>query len=1275
MSAPPATIATRVRERALTTPRRVALREKHRGLWREITWESYWDQVLAVAHGLLDLGIAAGDRVAVHSENRPEWLYTDVAALAVRAVTVGVYPTNPAAEVGYLLRHSGARILVAEDQEQVDKALEVADSCPDLERIVYLDGRGIRSRYHHPKLLSWDELLTRGAAHRAAHPAAVDERMSAATGEDVATLVYTSGTTGPPKGAMLTNANVEFALAASLNGGSYGFVPGARDLTLSYLPLCHVAERMLTTWYNAGAGVQVNFAESIDTVAPNLREVQPTILFGVPRIWEKILAGVTVGVGNATPFKRLNGRLWLRAADRIGHTLAATGGRHTPGTRLLYAIGWVCYFRALRERIGMRHVRHALSGAAPISPEVLRFFMGIGVRMHEVYGMTENTAVATANRPGQVRLGTVGVPLDGAEVRVDPATGEIQTRHPAVFAGYFGDPEATARALTDDGWLRTGDVGEFSADGYLRITDRVKDILITAGGKKVAPSEIENALKASPYVKEAVVFGDRQPYLVALIGIEQDTVADWAQRRRLPFTTYRDLSEKPEVVALVQETVDRVNALHATAAQLKKFRLLPKELDENDGELTATQKVKRRRDRRALRRSHHRHVRRCAMTEAVQIVSRGLTAGSVYALLALGFVIIYSATRVISFAQPALMLAGAVLVTLPRRRCSASSGRSPPGALLTAGLALVVERVAVRPDARPAGVHVSIITLGVDVVIRVGANAVIGVGLRQLGDPWGLSETTLLGVEVQQRSLVAVTVTALVIVALFVFFRYSRTGLAMRAAADRPGGRARPGRHRRRRLRRHLGHRGGAWRRSGGTFAAVGGSVDTNALAHRAASRCPSSSSAAWTRCPARSSPGSSSGLAQEIPPTYQHTFPHWLGGNVSVLTPFAVMILVLLVRPLRPLRHPGGGARMNRPLMHADYAADMALLNTRTKQVSAAALLALALTLPFLLADPQLQLLATGAATAIGIIGLNLVTGYAGQVSLGHAFFLAIGAYTAAALSGDPQGRTLGFGITNMLIWLPLAGLVAAAVGALVAPLAVRLRGLYLAVVTLGLVFAGGYVFGEWRELTGGSGIGRPAAAPELFGVRLDQDSAFFTRDQQLYWLMLVLLVVFAVAARNVARSRVGRAFAAIRDRDIAAGLMGINLARYKTIAFALSSFYAGCAGALLYCITGYLTPDNFNLALSVLAIAMVLVGGAGTISGAVLGAFFFTLLSPLTRTLPSLVPFVAGDATRTPNVYQLETVAYGALIVLFLIFEPRGLYGLWHRLRTYWRSWPFSY
>ncbi|WP_447003337.1 AMP-dependent synthetase/ligase [Saccharothrix isguenensis] len=587
------TIVTRVRDRAKATPDAVALRAKDFGIWREVSWSAYWERSELVGHALLALGVEAGDRVAIHSENRREWLYTDIGAVAVRAITVGLYPTNPASEVAYLLSHSGARVLIAEDQEQVDKALAVLDSLPELERIVYIEPRGIRHRYDNPKLLAWDDFLALGAEHRETHPDAVERRMREAAPDDVMTLIYTSGTTGPPKGAMLTVANVEFAIESLVEGG--GFTdppPSPKDVTLSYLPLCHVAERIFTTWFSASAGVQVHFAESIDTVQANLREVQPTILFGVPRIWEKVLAGITISASSATRFKRLVTRFWLRVADGLGEQLVRNGGEHTVGTRLKYGVGWLFCFRALKTRIGMRHVRYASSGAAPIAPEVLRFFMGIGVPMHEVYGMTENSAIATGNRPGRVKVGTVGEPHPGVELRIAD-DGEIQTRHRGVFAGYWRDEDATRRAMTPDGWLRTGDVGVWVDGTHVRITDRMKDIIITAGGKNVAPSEIENALKTSPYIKEAIVVGDQRPYLVALIGIEQDTVGHWARQRRIAYTTYRDLAEKDEVRELVQDIVTKVNEKFASVEQVKKFRMLPKELDHEDGELTATQKVKR----------------------------------------------------------------------------------------------------------------------------------------------------------------------------------------------------------------------------------------------------------------------------------------------------------------------------------------------------------------------------------------------------------------------------------------------------------------------------------------------------------------------------------------------------------------------------------------------------------------------------------------------------------------------------------------------------------
>lgn len=588
------TIVTRVRRRARESPDAVAMRHKDFGIWKEVGWRSYWANVELVAHALLALGVEPGDRVAVHSENRPEWLYADLGIVSVRGITVGLYPTNPPAEVAYLLSNSGAKILVAEDQEQVDKALAVLDECPDLERIVYLEPRGIRGRYTDPRLMSWPELLALGAEHRALCPDALEDRMATAEPSDVVTLIYTSGTTGPPKGVMLTVANVEFAVRTLVeHGGFTSPPPSERDLVVSYLPLCHVAERAFTVWFNAAAGVQVNFAESIDTVQANLREVQPTILFGVPRIWEKVLAQVNIKIDSASPLKRAVTRFWLRVADRIGDTLVRTGGVHTPGTRLLYGLGWLLCYRSLRERLGMRRVRYAASGAAPIAPAVLKFYMGIGVAMHEVYGMSENTAIATGNRPGRIRLGTVGEPQPGTELRIDEVTGEILTRHPGTFAGYWGNARATADVLEEDGWLHTGDVGEWVDGTHVRITDRMKDILITAGGKNIAPSEVENALKASPYVKEAVVIGDRRPYLVALIGIELDTVGEWARRRGLSYTTYRDLSDKPEVRELVQGIVDDVNARFARVEQVRRFAFLPKELDHEDGELTATQKVKR----------------------------------------------------------------------------------------------------------------------------------------------------------------------------------------------------------------------------------------------------------------------------------------------------------------------------------------------------------------------------------------------------------------------------------------------------------------------------------------------------------------------------------------------------------------------------------------------------------------------------------------------------------------------------------------------------------
>jgi long-chain acyl-CoA synthetase len=593
--APTVTVASLARDWGISDPNRIAMREKDFGIWQEYSWARTWDLVMDAAHGLLALGIDVGDRVSIQAEDRPEWVILDLAAVAVRGITVGFYPTNPAAEVKYLLTDCGATVHLAEDQEQVDRVLEIDPAAvPNLGRIIYCEPRGVNS-YSDDRLMDWDDFLAAGRQHRAENPDAVVDRMAEARPDDVMTLVYTSGTTGPPKGAMLTNANTEFSITRIM--GEDGLrgkrVPTADDLVVTYLPLCHVAERIFSTWHMVSCGLCLNFAESIETVTVNLREVQPTLFFAVPRIWEKLHATVMIKGSDSSPFKRLWLRFGLKLAGVIGREKVANGGLHTPKSRLLNLIGYPLVFRALQERLGLRRCWHAGSGAAPIAPEVLEFFTGIGVPVYELYGMTENSAVATGNFPGRMRLGTVGEPYPDIGFRLDEETGEIQTKHPGVFAGYWNRPEQTAETFTEDGWLMTGDVGEWVDGTHIRIIDRIKHIIITAGGKNISPSEIENSLKTSLYVKEAMVIGDRRKFLSALIGIELDTVGDWALRKNIPYTTYRDLSEKPEVLELIQGVVNEANEKFARVESIREFRMIPKELDHEDGELTATQKIKR----------------------------------------------------------------------------------------------------------------------------------------------------------------------------------------------------------------------------------------------------------------------------------------------------------------------------------------------------------------------------------------------------------------------------------------------------------------------------------------------------------------------------------------------------------------------------------------------------------------------------------------------------------------------------------------------------------
>ena len=567
---------------------RVALREKRFGVWNEYTWADYEQKVRHVGLGLISLGLRTGDRVAVHSEDRPEWVFSELGTVCVGGTSVGVYPTNPAPEVEYILSHSGARFLVAEDQEQIDKALEVADRCQDLERIIVIDPRGLRG-YADPRLMTFEELEERGRSLDEQDPALFHRLASERTPEEIGMIVYTSGTTGPPKGAMLSESNL--ANAVRISGTIWN--ASSDDRVLSYLPLCHVGEKIFTIYVPLSSGASANFAESIDTVVANLREVEPTIFLGVPRIWEKMAAGIQIRMQDASRVKRWIFRRWSKRGAKLAERWTSSGGRYPFPSNISYAIGWAVLYRSLQRGLGLAKCHSPVSGAAPIAPDILRFFHGIGVHIREAWAQTESAGIGTITPSDDVRIGSIGVPVTGVEIHI-AGDGEILMRSACVFAGYFRNPEATRDTIDTDGWLHTGDVGFIDEHGHVHITDRKKDIIITAGGKNLAPSEIENKLKTSPYIREAVVVGDGRKYLSALIGIESDAVSDWASRRGIGFTTYRDLTQKPEVVALVEEEVKRVNADMASVEQIKKFRLIPKELDHEDGELTATQKVKRR---------------------------------------------------------------------------------------------------------------------------------------------------------------------------------------------------------------------------------------------------------------------------------------------------------------------------------------------------------------------------------------------------------------------------------------------------------------------------------------------------------------------------------------------------------------------------------------------------------------------------------------------------------------------------------------------------------
>lgn len=563
----------------------VALREKDFGIWQPITWNHYLDHVRNFAMGLVSLGFQRGDHLAIISENCKEWLFADLACISLGGVTLGVYPTSPFPEVKYVVHHSDSVMVVCEDQEQTDKILEVIQELPLVKKIIVMDMKGLR-HYPRDKIISFAQVEELGREVAKTRPYLFLEEVKKGDSEDVCIMIYTSGTTGPPKGAMVNHKNVEATTWAAAEAMDIS----PKDTIVSYLPLCHVAEQIFSLYLPLFKGNTVNFAENIATIQNDLREIAPTVFLGVPRIWEKLHSSITINIQDSSRFKR-----WVfDTCMTIGYQNARQrleGKTISLGLTLAWWAGYWLMFRALQNYVGLRKARLTLSAAAKVSPEELLFFHAIGIRTKEGYGMTECTGLSFIHMDDDIKLGTVGKPVSCIQYKLAP-DGELMKKGGSVFVGYYKNPGATAKTIVE-GWLMTEDIATVDEDGHVSIVDRKKDIIITSGGKNIAPSLIENELKVSPYIKEAIVLGDGKKFISALIQIDFETVGKWATNREISYTNFKSLSGLPEVKHLIQEAVDTTNAKFARVENIRKFLLLTKELDHDDGEMTATMKVRR----------------------------------------------------------------------------------------------------------------------------------------------------------------------------------------------------------------------------------------------------------------------------------------------------------------------------------------------------------------------------------------------------------------------------------------------------------------------------------------------------------------------------------------------------------------------------------------------------------------------------------------------------------------------------------------------------------
>jgi long-chain acyl-CoA synthetase len=566
----------------------VWLRQKHLGLWRSWTWNQTADAVREIAAGLVSLGFEKGECSAILSNTTVAWVWADLAILSAGGVSNGVYPTDAPNQLQYLCEDSATKYLFVENDEQLDKALEVRDQLPGLRKIIVIDMEGLQ-KLQDPGVLSLDNLRALGRDYLRLHPTAVEDRTRAVQPQDLAILVYTSGTTGKSKGAMHLHRGIVY----TVRGYGNLIQQDDTDERMCFLPLCHIAERMSGEYHGMYSGAKLNFVENPETIPENVREIAPTVFVAVPRVWEKFYSGVMISLKESGAIQQLAYAWSIGVGTRVANLVMA---QQPVGAwlKLQFHIASLLTLNNVRKLIGIHRARILFTGAAPISAELVRWYLALGVPMVEVWGMTETCGGSSGAQPDRIKPGSIGPANAYNEMKLDPATGEILVRGTNVFAGYLNLPEKTAEAIDADGWLHTGDVGKVDADGYFFITDRMKDIIITAGGKNVTPSELENDLKFSPYITDAVVIGDKRPYLTVIIMIDQENVEKFAQDQDVPFSNYASLTRSAEVQALIQSEIERVNKKFARVEQIKKFFLLETQLSAEDEELTPTMKLKRK---------------------------------------------------------------------------------------------------------------------------------------------------------------------------------------------------------------------------------------------------------------------------------------------------------------------------------------------------------------------------------------------------------------------------------------------------------------------------------------------------------------------------------------------------------------------------------------------------------------------------------------------------------------------------------------------------------